>query len=135
VLRSCEATTGDGVARVSLSGPEVSLPPQTAVSLAMIVHELCTNALKYGALSNDEGQIAITWSISQAPASMLQFDWRETGGPPAVPPTRRGFGTRLIERGLSADGDGGVQLTYAPDGLACTIRTRLAVAADPGGRP
>jgi two-component sensor histidine kinase len=135
VLRSCEATTGEGVARISLSGPDVSLPPQTAVSLAMIVHELCTNALKYGALSNDEGQIAITWSISQAPAPMLQFDWRELGGPVAAPPSRRGFGTRLIERGLSADAEGGVQLSYASGGLTCSIRTRLAEAAPAGAQP
>lgn len=126
VRRSAEATTGDGITRFMLAGPDIALSPQTAVSLAMIVHELCTNALKYGALANDEGRIAITWSITDDPERQLSLRWQESGGPPITSATASGFGTRLIRRGLSNDGTGKVEMDFAPEGLGCVISSRLA---------
>jgi len=132
IRRSAEATTGEAIARFTLVGPDVALLPQTAVSLAMIVHELCTNALKYGALANEEGRIAITWSIQDVAERQLSLTWQESGGPPVTPATGSGFGTRLIRRGLSTDGGGVVDMDFAPAGLTCVISTRLD---DPGAAP
>lgn len=126
IRRSAEATAGEAIARFTLCGPDVALLPQTAVSLAMIVHELCTNALKYGALASDDGRIAVTWSVEGAADRQLSLTWQESGGPAIAPAAVTGFGTRLIRRGLSADGNGQVDMDFAPAGLTCTITARLA---------
>lgn len=127
---SVTATLGSEADRVALSGPGLSLPPQTTVSLAMLVHELSTNALKYGALSNAEGQVTVTWGVSgEAPLRILTIEWRESGGPPVEEPARRGFGTRLIQRGLSAEGDNKAAITFDRDGLRCTVTTRIEESA------
>ena len=125
IRRSAEATAGEAIARFTLTGPDVVLQPQTAVSLAMIVHELCTNAVKYGALATDEGQIAIDWSITDDTARQFSLTWRESGGPATAPMPVAGFGTRLIRRGLSTDGSGAVEMNFAPEGLTCAITARL----------
>lgn len=90
--------------RISLSGPNILLPPKEAVSIAMALHELCTNAVKYGALSNDEGRITVSWSQPNTNGDHLELQWVETGGPLVVPPTHRGFGTLLLERTLAPAG-------------------------------
>ena len=119
---SVSATTGADASRVTSSGPDILLPPQTAVSVAMAIHELCTNAIKYGALSNAAGRVTIRWDIiPSAQSSMLNLEWSERGGPPVSPPETRGFGSRMIERGLSAELRGTVRLDFRPDGLTCTI--------------
>jgi len=126
---SVEAAVGDAAERFSASGPNVSLPPQTAVSLAMIVHELSTNALKYGAFANDVGEVEVSWAIDRAgDDDELTIDWREMGGPPVAAPSRRGFGSRLIERGLSSGGASEVSMSFLPQGLHCRISTRLKPA-------
>jgi two-component sensor histidine kinase len=89
-----------------------------ALSIAMALHELATNAAKYGALSNESGRITLAWRVDGA---TLRLEWREHGGPPVTAPTRRGFGTRLIERGLSAELGGEVRLAFEPDGVVCTM--------------
>jgi two-component sensor histidine kinase len=105
------AACGLDPSRHRVEGPDVMLPPQTAVSLAMAVHELCTNAIKYGALSNSGGTISTRWRIDQREdGPRLRFEWIERGGPPVEPPSSRGFGTRMIERGLAAELDAQVQL-------------------------
>nr|WP_261388528.1 PAS domain-containing protein [Qipengyuania gaetbuli] len=125
VRRSLEATAGTQSDRYSLTGPKVTLDPQSAVALAMVVHELATNALKYGALSDDKGSIAITWDRrSEEDGSRLIFDWRESGGPAIEAPTRRGFGSRLISRAFGNRGDC-ADLTYHEDGLHCRLETKL----------
>ena len=122
IRSAVEATSGLDVARIALSGPDMTLSPQTGVSLAMIVHELSTNAIKYGALSNDAGSVAVAWTVQPAgDACMVTIDWRETGGPAVAKPTRRGFGTKLIERGLSSEGRNTVTLDFQPEGLRCRI--------------
>jgi two-component sensor histidine kinase len=124
VRGSAEATAGALIGRFAIDGPQVALSPQTAVSLAMIVHELCTNALKYGALSNEEGRVDVHWLVDDGDGDggqRLRVTWREHGGPPVVPPTRRGFGTRLIDRGMSSRPSGRVAMRFEPGGLDCVI--------------
>jgi two-component sensor histidine kinase len=86
------------------------------------MHELCTNAAKYGALSVESGTIAIDWRASgDGQERRLLLTWREQGGPEVKPPARRGFGTRMIERGLSAELGGQVTMEFAPEGLRCVL--------------
>ena len=121
---SVDATAGSEPARVEIIGPPVVRPPQPAVALAMIMHELATNALKYGALSESAGTVSIGWSaVSDDTGSRLEIVWTEHGGPRVEPPARQGFGTRLIKRGLG-ERDGKVDLDYRPEGLFCRIETR-----------
>jgi two-component sensor histidine kinase/PAS domain-containing protein len=114
--------------RVDASGPEVELPPQTAVSIALALHELCTNAVKYGALSNDSGRVSIEWRWEDADAGRLRLIWSESGGPLVVAPDRRGFGSRLIERALAAELGSPVMMDFRTKGLVCVISATL-----PGG--
>lgn len=119
-----EVTTealGANAKRVALSGPDLHLPPKQAVSLAMALHELCTNAKKYGALSNDDGRIVLDWSLVRDEGAVLNLAWQECNGPPVSPPARRGFGTTLLERTLAQDLEGEVVLRFHPDGLVCII--------------
>jgi PAS domain S-box-containing protein len=114
----------DGTAeRIRSTGPTVDLTPNKALLIGMILHELGTNAVKYGALSTDRGIIELTWRQGDAPTA-LEFLWKETGGPMVVPPTRKGFGSRLIERALSAD-KGSAKLEFEPTGLICSIRVPI----------
>ncbi|MCR5876370.1 PAS domain-containing protein [Phenylobacterium sp. J426] len=122
-----QALDGAG-AQVRLEGPEVRLTPKAALALSMAFHELGTNALKYGALSRPEGQVRLGWSIAPAASPILELRWAESGGPAVLPPERRGFGSRLLERGLAAELSGEVTVGYEPDGVRCTIRTPLESA-------
>ncbi|WP_251566986.1 sensor histidine kinase [Erythrobacter sp. 3-20A1M] len=128
VRQSAETTARDALARIDFSGDLVRLPPQTAVSLAMIIHELCTNAMKYGALSNESGSIAIRWHVVENGAKALVFEWKEQGGPAVTPPERPGFGTRLISRGVSDRATGSAEVAYEPDGLRFSMRAELEAA-------
>ena len=120
---------------MSANGPPVRLAPETALALAMAMHELATNAAKHGALSVPAGRVAVDWRVEPpagrrhgAADGTLLLEWSEHGGPPVSgPPTRRGFGSRLIERGLPVQlGRGGaVSLEFAPQGLRCRIRAPL----------
>jgi PAS domain S-box-containing protein len=135
--------------RVTIAGPPVRLAPRCTVPLAMALHELATNAARHGALSRPEGRVTVLWSVRAAPAEgaaaggvagpapgaeVLTLRWEESGGPPlAGPPTRRGFGTRLLERGLALELRGTVRLDFARDGLRCEVEAPLAVAGAPPG--
>lgn len=102
------------------------LAPQTAVSVAMVLHELCTNAIKYGALSNQIGTVAAHWQLYAGEGEeRLRLEWIERGGPPVEPPTRRGFGSRMIERGLAAELGARVALEFREEGLVCVIDAPL----------
>jgi PAS domain S-box-containing protein len=105
--------------RFHVSGDEIQVTPQAAVSFAMTFYELATNAAKYGALSTDQGHVELSWTVN-AP-DQLFLKWRERGGPPVEPPSRQGFGTRMIQRMLG----GKVDLTFAPEGLECLVRAPL----------
>ncbi|MCR6736179.1 MAG: cache domain-containing protein [Afipia sp.] len=107
--------------RFAISGPPVSLPPTTAVPMAMILHELCTNALKYGALSNESGHVSIGWRTSADPRGIaISLIWTESGGPAIQPPEEEGFGTRLIAN-LSRQLGGDCNFRYPPSGLVCHL--------------
>jgi len=113
--------------RVHLSGPNVRLGPNAAVSLTMAFHELATNAAKYGALSVVGGRVQVDWSVDNpAEPAIVEIDWRESGGPPVSPPKRRGFGSRLVEKGLAREFDGQIELTFAREGLRCHMRLPLS---------
>jgi two-component sensor histidine kinase len=112
--------------RIRVHGSSVRLAPRAALSLAMAFHELATNAAKYGALSNDTGSVQIRWSVGGEPANQhLDLDWWEQSGPLVLPPTRRGFGSRLIKRSLTTELGGSVEMVYDPAGLRCAIRLPL----------
>jgi PAS domain S-box-containing protein len=110
------------VARFSVEGDDVRLQPKAALSLAMLFHELATNAAKHGALSNGAaGKIDLAWQAEPTPqGDRMRLRWQESGGPP-VTLGRKGFGSRLIERGLAQDLDGEVRLDYAPAGVVCQV--------------
>lgn len=113
---------GAGAARFQLNGPDATLPPKSAVAFALAIHELCTNAAKYGALAAEHGLVSIDWTFAATPeGERLRFIWRESGGPAVIAPTRRGFGARLLERGLAAELNGAVSLSFPPGGLVCEI--------------
>lgn len=117
--------------RVRLEGPELELAPKAAQALSLAVHELATNALKHGAWSGSQGEVAIDWSCEttgEEALRRLHLNWREHGGPAVSPPQRRGFGSRLIERGLAAELGGVVRLTFDPAGAACEIDAPLSPA-------
>lgn len=109
--------------RRRVAGPPLQLEPRAALALGMALHELATNAAKYGALSIAAGQVEVLWSIDpdDGGGRRLALQWREHGGPPVVPPGRRGFGSRLIERGLSQELNGEARLIYEPTGVVCLI--------------
>jgi two-component sensor histidine kinase len=108
--------------RVPIAGDDTQLPPRPALAIAMALHELASNAVKYGALSTPSGKATLDCKLSDGVITLI---WRETGGPPVSPPTRRGFGTRLIEQGLARELNGSVHLDYQQDGVVCTIRFPL----------
>jgi two-component sensor histidine kinase len=113
--------------RIHVQGPPIQVPPRMALALAMALQELATNAVKYGALSNGTGQIRVHWKLNGARTpERLQLMWRETNGPPVHNPTRRGFGTRLIERSLAHDLNGDVRIEFAPTGVQCSVDAPLA---------
>ncbi|HZO46122.1 MAG TPA: sensor histidine kinase [Xanthobacteraceae bacterium] len=109
--------------RLHASGPNLSVAPQSAVMISMMLHELATNAAKYGALSNDTGEVFVDWrELGENGGRRVQLTWRETGGPSiAAVPERKGFGTTLIQRGLTAQSGGKADIEFAPDGLRCTL--------------
>jgi two-component sensor histidine kinase len=114
--------TTPGRANFDIKGPNVWLTPKHAVALALALHELGTNAVKYGALSIEEGRVRIEWSVSGVDgARELRLSWTETDGPPVSPPMRRGFGSRLVEHGLGQDLGGEARIEFAPTGVTCSI--------------
>ncbi|WP_309090424.1 HWE histidine kinase domain-containing protein [Phenylobacterium sp.] len=126
VQQAADPYQTEGDVRFRVDGPPVRLPPRTAIAIALALHELATNAAKYGALSAVGGRVDLIWDVvSEDGATKLRLDWRESGGPPVEPPKRTGFGTRLIERGLSADLQGRVTIEYLPAGVVCAIEARL----------
>jgi PAS domain S-box-containing protein len=125
VARTIAPHAAAGSARLSLHGPDLWLQPNRALSFALVMHELATNAVKYGALSNDAGRISVRWRVRSGEPRRLELDWQEDGGPPVSPPTRRGFGSRLIERNLARELDGEVKLAFDREGLRCWIAAPL----------
>ncbi|WP_158266819.1 PAS domain-containing protein [Alsobacter soli] len=109
-------------ARVQRSGPDVFTPGRLTTPLSMVLHELIVNAIKYGALSNEEGRVDIGWSVE---GGLLTLTWTEQGGPPVTPPTRQGFGSVLLQRSLARDLGGRVEIAYPETGVRCEITVGL----------
>ena len=110
--------------RVIVEGPDIKLSPDAMQTLSLALHELATNAAKYGALSNEVGKVNVTWTIDNA-ASVLDVRWVEEGGPPVVTPTRRGFGRIVIERNVARSLEAEVNLEFAPEGFRASFRIPL----------
>jgi len=118
-----------------LEGDTFPIPAHIATALSMALHELATNATKYGALSVAGGRVAIRWHREEMPSGsrLLHLRWQESGGPLVVPPEKRGFGSRLVERALSYDLGGTAHIAFEPTGIVCTIRATLEQAAGAAG--
>jgi PAS domain S-box-containing protein len=115
-----------GEKRINIGGPAVNLPAKQSLSLALALHELATNATKYGALSVPGGKVDVTWDLRPGDRGpVLNFRWHEQNGPEVSRPTHRGFGSRLIESTLASD-FGDAKINYARDGLVCTFATPLS---------
>lgn len=115
--------------RVVLNGPPVALDPKTSVALGIVFHELATNAVKHGALSNISGTVTVSWSVTDDQAVALQ--WQENGGPEVSPPSRVGFGSRLIKLELTHELSGQVELIYGRGGLKVTMGFPLYDGSSP----
>jgi PAS domain S-box-containing protein len=122
VVRDATEPLDGDQGRFDLDGAPLWLTPRASLALALAVHELATNAAKYGALSAEEGRVSIAW---RKEGEQLIIAWKEQGGPPVKRPARRGFGSRLIEQGLGPDLGGTAELAFEPDGLKCTIAASL----------
>jgi PAS domain S-box-containing protein len=122
VVRDATEPLGGDQGRFDLDGAPLWLTPRASLALALALHELATNAAKYGALSAEEGRVSIAWRTE---GEQLLIAWKEQGGPRVTRPARRGFGSRLIEQGLGPDLGGTAELAFEPDGLRCTIAASL----------
>ncbi len=119
--------------RLEVCGSPLQLGPKPALQLTLALHELATNALKYGALSDGAGRVRIEWRVAtEGGGDMFRFGWTETGGPAVTPPSRRGFGSRLIERATAAEFGGEVSLDYAPEGVRWRLSAPYAGLAERG---
>ena len=116
---------GGSEQRFHITGPEVWLSPRLTLALSMALHELATNAVKYGALSTDRGHVTLHWEVEGDRPAQLRLGWVEAGGPPVVAPTRKGFGSRLIERALAAEVGGSAAIDYARNGVVFSLEAPL----------
>lgn len=125
-LIASELAPYDRTGRLTLDGPDFRLPAQTAVTFGMVLHELTTNASKYGALARDEGRLNVTWTlVDEGDDQRIKLLWRESLGPPVQPHTRDGFGSTLIRRILQGQLDGSVDFSFKPEGLEVRAEARL----------
>lgn len=135
VVAEATAAYRDGAAppRFHIEGPNVRLQPKAVLALSMALHELATNAVKYGALSNGTGGVEISWDVDRNNPQRFHFRWTEKDGRPVPAPRRRGFGSRLVEQGLPQDLAGAARLCFAREGLVYTIEAPLEEVS--GGKP
>ncbi len=125
VERALHLFTNIHPGRISFSGPDAEFPAAKALLVAMTLHELATNAVKYGALSNDKGRVEIRWEMIRAGGmECLHLAWAEQDGPPVAAPSHRGFGSRMVERALRAQ-KGDAAIDFRPEGVRCEIRIPL----------
>lgn len=126
VIKGALDGSGVSIDKISLSGPDLHVSDANAVTVSLAIHELCTNAYKYGALSTDDGKVAIRWELGDNSGDTpFFFEWREIGGPPVRQPDHKGFGSSLLERGLAAQLGGQISLDYDPAGVVCTFSAPL----------
>ena len=126
VITTALSPYGTGESRITVSGPPLTVKSRQALGLSLAIHELATNALKYGALSVTSGRVSITWTCENHMGEpKFVFVWREFGGPPVSEPARVGFGSRLISRVLEDDFGGSVEVSYGSTGLICCLTAPL----------
>lgn len=126
LLRELEPFRNAHGTNIVLAGPTVSLDAKTGLSVGLVLHELATNAAKYGALSLATGTVSVEWALEDSDRGCwLTLEWRESGGPPVSPPTHRGFGSTLIETTLTRSLRGKVEIDYLPQGLFCRMALPL----------
>ena len=126
IIEGVLSVHADTPERLRVRGPTIDIGTRPALALALMLHELATNAMKYGALSNATGHVQIDWGVHVTPEPVLRLTWTEVGGPPVAPPGRKGFGSRFIERGLAGQIGGEIDLAYRPEGVVCTLQGPLA---------
>ena len=114
--------------RIACQGPDVAIATDQAMGLALVIHELSTNALKYGALSHSSGQVELTWDCDAGDPAVVRARWQEFGGPPVLPPRYKGFGTLLIRRAIADAGRPTTELRFEPDGVICEMALQRASA-------
>ncbi|UXR94977.1 sensor histidine kinase [Agrobacterium tumefaciens] len=110
---------GDGLSRIKASGPDIYVNRTSATTIALCLHELTTNAIKYGALSQKHGSVEVVWSMSEEASPVFSLNWIETGGPAVVEPKRQGYGTRYVRSALASVFGAAPVITFAPAGLSC----------------
>lgn len=125
VLQTLQSHLDHATGRVTVEGPDVMIPGPRSQSLSLALHELATNAVKYGALSTSTGQLRVSWQVR---GERLEIKWEETGGPQVSPPRKHGFGTSLIVDGLAHDLRAKTSLEFKPEGVRCTIDAPLPIA-------
>jgi two-component sensor histidine kinase len=125
VVRSAMKVYAGDSARMSATGGGLQLSSRSALTISMILNELATNAVKYGSLSTPAGMVDLSWMVEKQ-SNELNFRWSELGGPLVTPPSRRGFGTRLLTQALPADLGGSATLRYEPTGLVFELRAPVA---------
>ena len=118
--------------KFDILGPAIQLSPRAVVSLSLALHELATNAAKYGALSVPEGRVTVAWSLEQGTPARLRLHWQETGGPTVATPTRKGFGSRMIASVLAAELNGEVKIIYDSQGVICEVNALAGPTWDQG---
>jgi two-component sensor histidine kinase len=124
---------GEDGARFHMAGQDLRLPPRLVVAFALAIHELATNATKYGALSNAAGVVNLQWHVTDdAHPRQLHLTWTESGGPPVQPPKQTSFGTQLIQRVLAHEIGGTAKICYDPDGIVFRAAAPLAEQAEDG---
>jgi PAS domain S-box-containing protein len=128
ILQQLEPYAKERADSLTIAGPRLLVNPKPALTLSLVIHELTANAAKYGALSLPTGQVEVRWQIE--PNRSLRLVWREQDGPPVVPPTRRGFGSQLIEFNIAHEFGGEAAFDYRPDGLQCVLTIPLRAQRD-----
>lgn len=124
-----------GVNRITVDGPDILVSRDAGTTIALCLHELITNAIKYGALSHPDGTVDLVWAITQAGDPDLSISWIEAGGPAVQVPTRQGYGTRYIRTALGSLFGTAADITFAPEGFQCRVRGPLALVAPQSRKP
>lgn len=120
----------DGLKQFTMTGENIAISSGSAIALSMVIHELSTNALKYGALSVPEGRVSIAWAADPE-TGRFKLEWRESGGPKVVPPTDKSFGSRFIEQALPGQLHGEARLIFDPSGIVCDVNVPISSLQEP----
>ncbi len=134
IVESAVALCDARAARIDINGPDIRLSSRTAIAIAMALHELCTNAVKYGALSVESGRVELAWRID-ATERRLHLTWQERGGPPVQAPERRGFGSRVIDTSFRHQLSGRAEAAFEPSGVVWSFDVPLAALQEAGPQP